>query len=256
MIILLLVLSTIVLDFYYAKLHNSAFYFSESLLFSSFWFLFLPLLLFQNILLKVNQKPLFSIFILAFIILLHFLSYPGLVWFISKLFYSYNFPYWQTFSYELTEYSLIIVIIYSFALCFSLGIKKTDSSITLKNQIVQLEYITSLIVTESDNSKISIQIADIQYFSANTPYVTIHYKNKKYLLSQALKSLETTLNSVQFVRIHKSCIVNISFVRSFKSRLNGDYDLTLTDNTVLRISRNYAAEFKRIFTLCHHDKSR
>ncbi|RYF37203.1 MAG: LytTR family transcriptional regulator, partial [Cytophagaceae bacterium] len=46
---------------------------------------------------------------------------------------------------------------------------------------------------------------------------------------------------------HKSCIVNITKVRSYQSRLNGDYDLLLSNEVVLRVSRNYASGFKTAF---------
>lgn len=56
----------------------------------------------------------------------------------------------------------------------------------------------------------------------------------------------------KFIRIHKSNLVNIDFVESFVSRFNGDYDLTLSNNVTLRISRNYAADFKKAFKQSHH----
>lgn len=47
------ILITIGIDFVYARFQNSSFYFSESLLFSSFWILFIPLL---NIQLKITKE--------------------------------------------------------------------------------------------------------------------------------------------------------------------------------------------------------
>jgi DNA-binding LytR/AlgR family response regulator len=59
-----------------------------------------------------------------------------------------------------------------------------------------------------------------------------------------LKSLENQLDKKQFIRIHKSHIINLQKIISYQSRQNGDYDVTLSDGTVLRVSRNYAKDFK------------
>lgn len=112
-------------------------------------------------------------------------------------------------------------------------------------------FITSLIVSDFNNKKVVIDTNDIYYFSANSPYINIHHQTKKYLYSATLKSLQTQLNSDQFLRVHKSYVVNIGKVVSYQSRLNGDYDLLLSDNTVLRVSRNYAVIFKSAFE-AHH----
>ncbi|MGH9949634.1 MAG: LytR/AlgR family response regulator transcription factor, partial [Pyrinomonadaceae bacterium] len=78
-------------------------------------------------------------------------------------------------------------------------------------------------------------------------------QTKRYLHNETLKSILETLDNETFVRIHKSLIVNISNVRSYKSRLNGDYDLTVADGTSLRLSRTYAATFKEKFRRGHQD---
>ncbi|MEI2749283.1 MAG: LytTR family DNA-binding domain-containing protein [Ferruginibacter sp.] len=70
--------------------------------------------------------------------------------------------------------------------------------------------------------------ASIVYISSSTPYISIHAGNKKFLSNETLKSVEEKLPPDQFIRIHKSTIVNINMVTSFQSRLNGDYDLCFT----------------------------
>ena len=61
-----------------------------------------------------------------------------------------------------------------------------------------------------------------------------------------LGKIQEELQSDQFIRIHKSTIVNIQQIASFRSRQNGDYDIVLKDQTLLRLSRNYASDFKRV----------
>lgn len=254
MAILLLVPATLCIDLLFAQFQNTSFYISESLLFSSYWLLFLPLLNIQRKLAKQTRNILHRLFIVGIVITIHLLSYPALVWLLSNSFYYHTFSFWQTFDYGLTAYFIITIIIYALSLVIITIHKNNELSTypaaTEKENFIQ-RFVTSIIVSEN-NKKTAIVTNDILYFSANSPYVTIHHQSKKYLHNETLKSLEKQLNNHEFIRIHKSYVVNISKVVSYQSRLNGDYDLTLTDDTVLRLSRNYAAAFKACFKDRHH----
>ena len=242
-----LAIVTVALDLLFSKIQNTSFYLSESLLFSTFWLLFFPLLSLQ---LKLNSRtkkiPVYLL-ITALVTVLHLLIYPAMIWLLSMAFYNHTFLYEQTFNFGVTEYLIKSVIIYSFAMAVIVIYKHKNLTSTLgavgeslSNQI----FITSLIVSDTNNIKVVLQTNDILYFSANSPYINIHHSSKKYLQNQTLKSIETQLNGDQFLRIHKSCIVNIFKVASYKSRMNGDYDITLSDDTQLRLSRNYLQNFK------------
>ncbi|WP_373495805.1 LytTR family DNA-binding domain-containing protein [Aquiflexum sp.] len=99
----------------------------------------------------------------------------------------------------------------------------------------------------------SIYTNEILFISSNPPYINIHLTAKKYIHKETLKSVSGKLDHEIFVRIHKSTIVNINKVYSYRSRLNGDYDLTLADGTELRLSRNYSSVFKEKFKAIHQD---
>jgi DNA-binding LytR/AlgR family response regulator len=116
-------------------------------------------------------------------------------------------------------------------------------------------HLKSLLVMDN-NERIVISTADILYFSANSPYINIHHKQKRYLHNETLKSLSQRLDNELFVRVHKSVIVNIKNVQSYKSRLNGDYDLTMADGKEVRLSRNYASIFKQKFENAHQDTTK
>lgn len=258
MLPLFLVFSTVGLDFYYSKLNKSSFYFTESIMFSSFWLLFFPFLVFQFKMISRNQRKLLLLFTPVLLITLHLIAYPALIWFLSKIFYYHTYSYLQTLYFGLTEYLLIVLVIYGISPVLFLLLRKIpDNHLNAAaEENSAFEFLDSLLVSEGNNKKTVIRVEDILFFSSNTPYVFVHHKEKKYLSDKTLKFLEANLNTNQFVRIHKSYIVNLKMVKSFRSRLNGDYDLTLSDNTVLRLSRNYAADFKNKVKASHHHKQK
>jgi two-component system response regulator LytT len=236
----LLLLINVFLDFLFTWLRHSAFYLSESLLFSSYWLLFLPTLLLLSRLIKRTKTSWEKISLTVSVLLVHFIVYPALIWILSGLFYEHQYAYWQTFSFALSAYFIKSIIIYGGWLAAFLFYHKKNSPAP--------SFLHSLIVTDSGNRKQVISLKEVLCFSANPPYVNVHHLSKKYLHTGTLKSLEEQLDARQFVRIHKSSIVNIREVVSVQSRQNGDYDATLSDGTVVRVSRNYAKDFKALFS--------
>lgn len=240
----------ILLDFLFILIRKSDFYFSESLLFStSFWIIFLLTFYILKIGLYKTEKNHLKILLLFSVFIFHILLYPSLVWLISIVFFQNPFPYWQTFSFSIASYFIIAFIIYTYLFYF-LQQKIVHPHHKQNNQIIPVA--TTILVSENPYQKTKINVEDIIYLTAASPYVNIYLHSKKYLITNTLKSLEEQLNRNQFVRIHKSHIVNVSKVKSIISRQNGDYDITLLNDIVLRVSRNYASNFKIIFSSFKH----
>lgn len=246
--IVLFILANVLLDFLFTLFQKSAFYISESLLFSSYWLLFLALLPVVLKATKGKERLDKKLLLISSVIALHLLLYPALVWIISKIFYTHTFDYWQTFSFALSAYFIKTVIIYGFSLlALTLFDKKNQPIIASKKVEDSTDVqncISSILISDSNNKKLLLPVKDILYFSANSPYINIYHPAKKYLHTETLKSLASQLDEGQFVRIHKSHIVNINKIISIQSRQNGDYDITLSDTTILRVSRSYAKNFK------------
>ena len=94
--------------------------------------------------------------------------------------------------------------------------------------------------TKSQTSK--IKISDIYYLQSKQHNITIHTSHgicKKYgTLSQEL----ITLFPYGFIKCNQSCIVSLSKIRSIQNN-----DITLTDDTVLHVSRAYAPKVLTAF---------
>ncbi|WP_435353620.1 LytR/AlgR family response regulator transcription factor [Emticicia sp. SJ17W-69] len=96
------------------------------------------------------------------------------------------------------------------------------------------------IVTVKDGGRIQLlKTADLIYIEADGNYISLHTEKSKYLLSETLAHFETRLNPKTFVRIHRSTIVNLNFIKEIQSHFNGDYSVILKNAKVLRMSRNF-----------------
>lgn len=254
-VLLAFILLTALIDFLEARFQNTSFYFSESFLFSSFWWLFVPFIYAQFVYIAQRRSKLSISFLVIGAIATHLFSFPALVWLISSLSYEHTFWYWQTFQFGLTEHFFTLSILYTVPIMIAISFKnkllfwQKVASQTAESK--EAAFKTSFVVAEGNN-RFQIKTRDILFFSADPPYVNIHHKTKKYLHNGTLKSLEGKIDP-NFIRIHKSTIVNLSAIKSYRSRLNGDYDLTLIDGAELRLSRNYIKNFRSKFESGHQD---
>lgn len=240
---------TMAQDFMEASFRNTQFYFSESFMFSSFWWLFVPFIYVQ--LFFTRHQKANSLFLKLSVMtvpaVLHLFAYPALVWLISKIFYYHTFRFQQTLQYSLSEHLYTLLFFYTVPCMLYLHFtsrKKQAQAAHTAPALPEAAAFEGTIFVQEGTKRISIAVTNILYFTACPPYITVHLSQRKYLHNETLKSVSEKLDQRDFIRIHKSTIVNIRQVASYSSRQNGDYDVTLQGGACMRVSRNYAAAFK------------
>lgn len=71
-----------------------------------------------------------------------------------------------------------------------------------------------------------VNASDIVWIKGSANYVELHTKDKVYLYRQTIGALEAQLDARQFVRVHRSAIVNIENIKALNSEL-GRYSLVV-----------------------------
>lgn len=236
---------TIFQDFLESKRNDYTFSFDESILFKTIWFLFIPIL---TVLHKKLKNETFdnyrkTLIIIVSPIVVHLSILPFVAVIFSVLFFEGRYDLYKFFSYTLAHDLYKLVIVYT---SFVLGYKYF-TTLTRNTHIKEIKPKLNTIVIRNGKENVVVNIADILQITSATPYIFIHLENKKHLHSETLKSICSQLDNSVFVRVHKSSLVNISKVSSFKSRLNGDYDLQLKNGELVRLSRTYSSDFKKHF---------
>src|SRR5207253_2135956 len=93
-------------------------------------------------------------------------------------------------------------------------------------------------IVVKDGAKVRvIPIERLDYAEAQDDYVALHTEGKSYLKQQTISSLEASLDPGQFVRIHRSHIVNLERVSRIEPYTKDSRIAVLTDGTQLPISR-------------------
>ena len=82
-----------------------------------------------------------------------------------------------------------------------------------------------------------VDVSDIDWVEAVGDYARIHVGKRTHLVSQRMHALESILEVNQFLRIHRSIIVNLSRIRELHRDSDGGGTLVLQDGLRLRVAR-------------------
>jgi len=100
------------------------------------------------------------------------------------------------------------------------------------------------IVVRSRNNVRLILAEDIDWIQAAGIYVTVHTAGESFLYRASLAIVASRLDPFQFVRIHRSSLVNLKSIAVLDRRSHGEFVVELRDGTHLNLSRNYRAELE------------
>ena len=100
---------------------------------------------------------------------------------------------------------------------------------------------------EELRSKDVFSLDDVYYFDSTDERTFIYLASEVYECDMKLYELEQQLADTNFVRISKSCIVNIIKLDSVRPLINSRYEAKLENGEKLIINRHYLPGFKRKF---------
>jgi len=90
-----------------------------------------------------------------------------------------------------------------------------------------------------------LRVDEIDWIEGAGVYVNLHVGGKSLLYRSALTQLAASLDPDRFIRIHRSAIVNIDSIVQLDAVSHGEFDATLRDGSVARISRTYRAQLEQ-----------
>ncbi len=99
-----------------------------------------------------------------------------------------------------------------------------------------------------DGSSITfVPIKDIDWVDAAGDYMCVHVAGTTHIMRTTMKELESKLDPSIFQRVHRSTIVNLRRVEKVSSHINGEFHLTLSCGSSLKMSRSYKEKVKHFF---------
>ena len=101
-----------------------------------------------------------------------------------------------------------------------------------------------------NGSKITlVELDAIDWVEASGDYARIHAGKHRHLVSQRMHALERLLESREFVRVHRSLIVNVKRIRELHREPDGGGSIVLADGVRLRVARGRWESMERALAM-------
>jgi len=123
-------------------------------------------------------------------------------------------------------------------------IEQMISSIHQKDET----FIDRIAVKDKSNIHL-IDINDILYIEAQDDYVSIHTDNQNYLKNATLKFYEQNLNNQTFIRVHRSYIVNVDYIKKLENYSKDSFLIILNNEEKIKVSRAGLSLLKNVLQL-------
>jgi len=91
-----------------------------------------------------------------------------------------------------------------------------------------------------------VKTNEIAFIEAEEKYAKLHTEKESYLIRETMNNLEQRLDSEKFARVHRSCIVNLDFIKELHSASHGDFQIVLKTGAQLTGSRRFR---ERVFDM-------
>jgi two-component system, LytTR family, response regulator len=89
-----------------------------------------------------------------------------------------------------------------------------------------------------------INVDAIEHLRSDTKYTALAVKGKSYLVRLPIVTFEQKLDPTRFVKLHRSCIVNLDFVESLTPDENSQLVARMTDGTLITANRDVSRKLR------------
>jgi two-component system LytT family response regulator len=89
-----------------------------------------------------------------------------------------------------------------------------------------------------------INVDSIEHLRSDTKYTALAVKGKSYLVRLPIVTFEQKLDPARFVKLHRSCIVNLDFVESLTPDENSQLVARMTDGTLITANRDVSRKLR------------
>lgn len=107
---------------------------------------------------------------------------------------------------------------------------------------------TQEIVIKEKGREYRIPVQDVMWIRAEGNYLVIQTESRSYLLRMTMNMVETDLDPTDFVRVHRSYMVNMAHVRGTRYSGNNEFTFTMSNGKHLLSGRSYKEQIAKLLT--------
>ena len=123
-------------------------------------------------------------------------------------------------------------------------IDDADTSKNDKSEVINNE-IKRIVVKEGTTIKV-INFPEIKCIHSSDDYVIIKTSKGEFLKNQTMNHYENNLPKNIFIRVHRSSIININFIKSLIHIAKENYEIELNDGERVKVSKSNIRKIKEL----------
>ena len=102
------------------------------------------------------------------------------------------------------------------------------------------------LVFKSNSRLFIVNPNEISRIEAEREYVKMYIGSEIRLIRMTMDALEKRLSEMPFLRVHRSTIVNLDFVKEMRPQEHGDYVVLMRDQTEIKLSRTHRSNLRKL----------
>lgn len=127
--------------------------------------------------------------------------------------------------------------------------RESEVSANLRQLLAEVErrrqHPARLLVQQKDRA-FFLPLEKIDWAEAERNYLTLHVGGQSYTIRGTIDSLEEKLDRGQFLRLNRSCVVRIDFIRELQNWFHGEYKVVLRSGETVTWTRRYVGRHPEI----------
>jgi two-component system, LytTR family, response regulator len=105
------------------------------------------------------------------------------------------------------------------------------------------------LVFKSRGRILFLPVSEIRWIEADENYVRICTGSESHLLREAIGHIESRLDPQCFLRVHRSAIVNLQYVKEVQNEPDGDATVILMSGERIAMSRSYKSRIQKLLQI-------
>lgn len=103
----------------------------------------------------------------------------------------------------------------------------------------------SHIFVQKSEKLLNLAVEEIMFLEASGDYTILTTKSDQFVSSSGIGKLEEILNPEIFIRVHRSTIININFLKEIEKHFNGGMMVKMQTGKTFPVSRTYAKVIRK-----------
>lgn len=104
-------------------------------------------------------------------------------------------------------------------------------------------------VRNDKRERYNVSVDDVVFIEAFGKDIEVHTARETYYSQDRMYQLELLLDPQEFIRVSKSVIISRKHVKKIRPTLSMKYVLTMSDGTLVDVTRSYYNDFRRFFNI-------